>query len=116
MNELVLARALLRTGLILLAVVGVVLLGLELKWVVAQVFAAAIVAAGMAPIVTRLTDPRRTRSYRWRPPAALGVVLIYVLVGLGRFRARQRSTASRSHPGRAAGAAGAGVRPEGAGL
>jgi predicted PurR-regulated permease PerM len=82
MNELVLARALLRTGLILLAVVGAVLLGLELRWVVAQVFAAAIVAAGMAPIVTRLTDRERTRSWRWRPPPALVVVLIYLLIGL----------------------------------
>jgi predicted PurR-regulated permease PerM len=47
-----------------------------------QVFAAAIVAAGMAPVVTRLTDPERTRSWRWRPPPVLVVVLIYLLVGL----------------------------------
>jgi predicted PurR-regulated permease PerM len=82
MNELVLARALVRGGLLLLAVVALVLLGLELRWVAVQVFAAAVVAAGMAPVVTRLTDPDGTRSGRRRPPPALVVVLIYLVVGL----------------------------------
>jgi predicted PurR-regulated permease PerM len=82
MNEVVLARALFRSGVRLLAVVALVLLGLELRWVAMQVFAAAIVAAGMAPVVTRLTDPDGTRSGGWRPPAALVVVLLYLIVGL----------------------------------
>ncbi|MBV9356892.1 MAG: AI-2E family transporter [Chloroflexi bacterium] len=81
MNELSLARAIFRGGALLLALVALTLLGLELKWVVVQVFAAAIVAAGMAPVVGRLTDPRRTRTWRWRPPVALVVLVIYVVVG-----------------------------------
>jgi predicted PurR-regulated permease PerM len=80
-NELSVARAIFRGGALLLALVALTLLGLELKWIVVQVFAAAIVAAGMAPVVGRLTDPRRTRSWRWRPPVTLVVLAIYVVVG-----------------------------------
>lgn len=82
MNEAVLARALFRSGVRVLAVVALVLLGLELRWVALQVFAAAIVAAGMAPVVTRLAAPDGARAGRWRPPPALVVVVLYLLVGL----------------------------------
>jgi predicted PurR-regulated permease PerM len=80
-NELSLARAIFRGGAFLLALVALALLGMELKWVVVQVFAAAIVAAGMAPVVGRLTDPRRTETCRWRPPVVLVVLAIYAVVG-----------------------------------
>src|SRR5262245_32242860 len=82
MNELVLARALFRGGLLLVAVVALVLLGLQLRWVLVQVFAAAIIAAAMAPVVTRLSDRELPWPWRWRIPPALIVVLIYVVIGL----------------------------------
>jgi predicted PurR-regulated permease PerM len=82
MNELVLARALYRVSLFAVGVVVLVLVGVQLKWVLVQLFAAAIVAAGMAPLVSRVTDPKRTPGLRWRPPAALVVVLIYLAIGL----------------------------------
>jgi predicted PurR-regulated permease PerM len=82
MNELVLTRALYRGGLFVIAIVALVLVGVQLKWVLVQVFAAAIVAAGMAPVVRGLTDLERTRGWRWRPPAALIVLVIYLVVGL----------------------------------
>src|SRR5262249_49743776 len=44
--------------------------------------AAAIIAAAMAPVVTRLSDTERTRPWSWRPPPALIVALIYVVVGV----------------------------------
>jgi predicted PurR-regulated permease PerM len=82
MNERALARALYRGGVLLVGLVVLVLLGLQLTSVLVQLFAAAILAAAMAPLITRLTDPERTRSWRWRPPPALVVALIYVVVGL----------------------------------
>jgi predicted PurR-regulated permease PerM len=36
----------------------------------------------LPPTVARLTDYERTRSWRWRPPPALVVVLIYLVIGL----------------------------------
>jgi predicted PurR-regulated permease PerM len=81
-NELVLARALYRGGLFIVVLVALVFLGIELKWVVVQLFAAAIVAAAVEPIVARVTDPARTPTWRWRPPAAAVVVSVYVCVGL----------------------------------
>lgn len=80
-NEFTYARALYRGALFAVTLVVLVLLGLQLKWVVLQVFAAVIVAAGMAPIVSRVADPQHHRAKRWHPPAALVVVLIYVVVG-----------------------------------
>ena len=61
LNDQVLARALYRGSLFVVALVALVFLGIQLKWVLVQLFAAAIVAAGTAPIVARLTDPERTR-------------------------------------------------------
>jgi predicted PurR-regulated permease PerM len=82
MNEFVLARGLYRGATFALVLVGLALLGLQVKWLLVQLFAAAIVAAGMAPIVARLASPRCTRSRRRRPPPALVVLLIYLIVGL----------------------------------
>ena len=59
-----------------------VLLGLELRWVLVQLFAAAIVAAGIAPIVTRVTEVKGKGSSRWRPSPALVVVVIYLVLGI----------------------------------
>jgi predicted PurR-regulated permease PerM len=82
MNEQVQARALFRAGLLLFALVALVLLGLQLKWVLVQLFAAAIIAAAMAPVVTRLSDTERTLPWNWRPPPAVLVALIYVVFGV----------------------------------
>ena len=82
MNESVLSRALYRGALFGLGILALVLVGLQLKWVLVQVFAATIVAAGMAPLVSRFTNPDRVPAGRWRPSPALVVVLIYLLVGL----------------------------------
>jgi predicted PurR-regulated permease PerM len=80
-NEFAYARVLYRGALFAVALVALVLLGLQLKWVVLQVFAAVIVAAGMAPIVSRVADPQHVHSRAWHPPAALVVVVIYVVAG-----------------------------------
>ncbi|MBV9358834.1 MAG: AI-2E family transporter [Chloroflexi bacterium] len=80
-NEFASARVLYRGALFAVALVVLVLLGLQLKWVVLQVFAAVIVAAGMAPIVSRVADPRHVHPGHWHPPAALVVVVIYIVVG-----------------------------------
>jgi predicted PurR-regulated permease PerM len=82
LTEAMLVRVVYRGGLVLLAVVAVVLLFIELKWVLVQLFAASIVAAGMAPVVAPLTDPERTRRWRWRPPSAVVVLVIYLILGL----------------------------------
>jgi hypothetical protein len=50
-------RALYRGAIFLVALVALMLLGVELRWVLIQVFAAAIVAAGMSQVVRTLTDP-----------------------------------------------------------
>jgi predicted PurR-regulated permease PerM len=81
MNELVLTRALYRGGLFLVVLVAMVFLGVQLKWVVVQLFAAAIVAAAVQPIVARVSDPARTPKWRWRPSPAVVVVCVYVCVG-----------------------------------
>jgi hypothetical protein len=52
-----------------------------LKFVIIQIFAAVIVAAGMAPLVARATDPERAHLFGWRPPKAVVVVIIYGVVG-----------------------------------
>src|SRR5437773_1398260 len=82
MNESVLARALYRGTLFAVGAVALVLVGVQLKWVFVQVFAAAIVAAGMAPVVARFTNPARAPRWRWRPSPALVVFLIYLGIGL----------------------------------
>ncbi len=82
MTEQVLARALYRGGLFIVILMALVFLGVQLKWVVVQLFAAAIVAAAVEPIVARVSDPARTPTWRWRPPPAAVVACVYVCVGL----------------------------------
>src|SRR5215472_8297106 len=80
-SESGIARALYRGAVCLVALVILVALGLQVKWVLVQLFAAAIVAAGMAPVVGYVTRSARAQSWRWRPPAALVVIGIYIVVG-----------------------------------
>jgi predicted PurR-regulated permease PerM len=80
-SESGLARALYRGAICLVALVVLVALGLQVKWVLVQLFAAAIVAAGMAPVVSYLSGSARARSWRWRPSPAVVVLLIYLVVG-----------------------------------
>jgi predicted PurR-regulated permease PerM len=80
-TELVLARALYRGAFCLVGLILVIALGLQVKWLLLQLFAAGIVAAGMAPVVTYLTTSTRAQSWRWRPPPAVVVILVYLIVG-----------------------------------
>src|SRR3954452_21033975 len=82
LNEPGLARALYRGALFVVALVALVLIGVQLKWVLLQLFAAATLAAGMAPVLAWVADPDRSAAWRWRPPRALGVVGIYLVAGL----------------------------------
>jgi predicted PurR-regulated permease PerM len=81
-TELTATRVLYRTAIFAIVMVALALLLLQLKFVIIQVFAAVIVAAGMAPLVARATDPRRAHLFGWRPPKAAVVVIIYAVVGL----------------------------------
>ena len=79
MNELSLNRSLSRFAVVGISLVAVALLAIFLKFVLVQLFVAIIIAAGMSPLVAAMTDPERTRGWRWRPPRALAVLLIYTL-------------------------------------
>jgi len=81
-TELTTARVLYRAAIFTIAMVALALLLLQLKFVIIQVFAALIVAAGMAPLVARATDPNRAHIFGWRPPKAAVVVLIYLVIGV----------------------------------
>ncbi len=74
-------RVLYRAAIFAIVMVALGFLLLQLKFVIIQVFAAVIVAAGMAPLVSRATDPDRAHLFGRRPPKAAVVVLIYVVVG-----------------------------------
>jgi predicted PurR-regulated permease PerM len=80
-TELTATRVLYRAAIFAIAMVALALLLLQLKFVIIQIFAAVIVAAGMAPLVARATDPARAHLFGWRPPKAVVVVIIYVVVG-----------------------------------
>src|SRR5687768_3289426 len=55
----------------------------QLRSVVVQVLLAVILAAGMGPLVDRLTISEQAMQWRWRPPRALVVLVLYlVLIGL----------------------------------
>jgi predicted PurR-regulated permease PerM len=82
MSELTITRALFRAVLLTVALVVGVLLLIALRYVLVQVFVAAIIAAGMAPLVTWLCDTRNEFTRRWRPPRALVVLLIYLVCAL----------------------------------
>jgi len=80
-NEYVLARGLYRGAICLVVLVALIALGLELKWLLLQLFAAGMVAAAMSPVVNLMTASTRAQSWRWRPPAALVVIAVYLVVG-----------------------------------
>jgi predicted PurR-regulated permease PerM len=82
MNEFSGARALYRGALFTLALVALGLIALELKWVLLQLFAAIIVAAGMAPVVRRARDPSRSHIFGRRLPTAAVVLLIYLALAV----------------------------------
>jgi predicted PurR-regulated permease PerM len=79
LNEPGLTRALSRGAVLFIALVVVVVCALLLRYVFIQLFVAIIIAAGMAPVVAVLSDPLRTQGWRWRPPRALVVLLIYAV-------------------------------------
>jgi predicted PurR-regulated permease PerM len=81
-NELTATRVLYRAAIFAIAMVALAFALLQLKFVIIQVFAAVIVAAGMAPLVARATDPNRAHIFGWRPPKAAVVVVIYLVIGL----------------------------------
>lgn len=81
MNEYVLARGLYRGAICLIVLVALVAIGLQVKWLLVQLFAAGIIAAGMAPVVKFMTVSTRAQRWRWRPPAALVIIALYVVVG-----------------------------------
>jgi predicted PurR-regulated permease PerM len=81
-NELTATRVLYRAAIFAIVMVALALLLLQLKFVIIQVFAAIIVAAGMAPLVDRATDPNLAHIFGWRPPKAVVVVLIYLVLGI----------------------------------
>jgi predicted PurR-regulated permease PerM len=49
----------------------------QLRPVIVQLLLAVILAAGMSPLVNRLTAPPTTPGRRWRPPRAAVVLLLY---------------------------------------
>ena len=83
MNELSLNKSLSRFALIAIALLSIVVLLLLLRYVLVQLFVALIIAAGMSPLVSAVTDPERTRNWRWRPPRALAVLVIYTVACVG---------------------------------
>jgi len=81
MTEFVLARGLYRGAICLVVLIALLALGLQMKWLLLQLFAAGIIGAGMAPVVRFMTVSARAQSWRWRPPPALVIIAVYVLVG-----------------------------------
>jgi predicted PurR-regulated permease PerM len=82
MNEAGSARVLYRGALFAVALVILTVLAVTLRWVLIQLFVAMIIAAGMAPLVRLATDPEHARPWRWRPPRALVVLGIYLVLTL----------------------------------
>jgi predicted PurR-regulated permease PerM len=80
-NEYVLARGLYRGAVVLVVLIALVAIGLQVRWLLVQLFAAGIIAAGMAPVVNFMTVSTRAQTWRWRPPAALVIIALYVVVG-----------------------------------
>ena len=81
MGEFAVSRALYRGALFLIAFVVLLLILRELTGVVMQVFAACIIAAAISPMVNSVTTSERARRWRWRPPRALAVLAVYLVLG-----------------------------------
>jgi predicted PurR-regulated permease PerM len=82
MGEFAVSRALYRGALFLIAFVVLLLVLRELTTVVMQVFAACIIAAAISPMVNSVTTSERAMRWRWRPPRALAVLVIYLVLGV----------------------------------
>lgn len=88
MNEAAAWRVTSRTVVLVLGLLFLVWLVVQLSAVVVQVLLAVILAAGMSPLVDRFTVSTKVRHWGWRPPRALVVALLYLvlialLVGIG---------------------------------
>jgi predicted PurR-regulated permease PerM len=76
-------RVVTRGTLFVFGLLFFVWLSVQLRAVVVQVLLAVILAAGMTPLVDRCTTSAEARRWRWRPPRALVVLALYmVLIGL----------------------------------
>jgi predicted PurR-regulated permease PerM len=71
-----------RVALVSIGLVVALLLVVFLRFVLAQLFVAAIIAAGMAPVVRLLTASQRRFPWAWHPSRALVVILIYAVAAL----------------------------------
>ena len=80
LTESAIWRVLVRGTLFVFSVLLFVYLAVQLKGVLIQVLLAVILAAGMAPLVDRFTASEQARRWRWRPPRALVVLMLYVVL------------------------------------
>lgn len=69
-----------RTVLFVLGLLLLAWLMVALQSVLVQVLLAVILSAGMSPLVDALTTGERVSRWRWRPPRALVVLVLYVLL------------------------------------
>lgn len=69
-----------RTILFLLTLLFLVWLVVQLRSVVVQVLLAVILSAGMTPLVERVTSVAAAGRWRWKPPRAVIVLLLYLLL------------------------------------
>lgn len=80
MTEAAAWRVAYRTVLFVLSILFLVWLVVQLRSVVVQVLLAIILSAGMAPLVDRVLRAAADWRWRWRPPRALIVLLLYLLL------------------------------------
>jgi predicted PurR-regulated permease PerM len=69
-----------RLVLLVFALLLLVWLAVQLRDILVQLLLAVILAAGMTPLVNALTEGEQIQRWRWRPPRALVVLLLYVLL------------------------------------
>jgi predicted PurR-regulated permease PerM len=69
-----------RLVLLVFALLLLAWLAVQLRDILVQLLLAVILAAGMTPLVNALTEGERIQRWRWRPPRALVVLLLYVLL------------------------------------
>src|SRR5215218_8750657 len=81
MGEIGVSRALYRGALFLVCFVVLLLLVREVIGILLQVFTACIIAAAITPMVNRMTTSKHPRRWKWRPPRALAVLVIYLVLG-----------------------------------
>jgi predicted PurR-regulated permease PerM len=79
MSESAAWRVTSRTVLLIVAVASLVWLGAQLQKVLVQLTMAIILAAGMAPIVSGIERLAERRQWRFKPPRALVVLVLYLI-------------------------------------